>query len=124
MPSPARFGQILAAVRQFFVVDVSPRVAEERKRAIAERATIANWIAIFVVAITIVGFNLAFHPDKLIDGLIIVAVADAAIVLMLILARRGWFSAEPETQFVLLLGVICNAAEATTSARCSPPSPE
>ncbi|GAC1343409.1 MAG: hypothetical protein NVSMB23_17230 [Myxococcales bacterium] len=103
---------MIAAVRSLLPPPADPRVAAERSRTLLARATACCWVALAIIPFTIIIYDLAFFPAEVGLGAIAAAVADAAILLLLLGLRRRMFQWCPWLPVALLGGVICNATEA------------
>src|SRR5262249_9118073 len=91
-----------------------PRVAAELSRTLTARATASCWVALVIIPFTIVAYDGAYFPEKLPQGIVAAAAADALILLLLFGLRRRAFDHYPWLPFALLAGVICNVTEAVT----------
>jgi signal transduction histidine kinase len=105
-------GGVIAALRRLLPTPADPRVAAERSRTLLARATACCWVALAIIPFTIVIYDLAFFPAEVGRGAVAAAVADAAILLLLLGLRRRMFQWCPWLPVALLGGVICNATEA------------
>ncbi|GAC1599744.1 MAG: hypothetical protein NVS4B10_11080 [Myxococcales bacterium] len=103
---------MIAAVRSLLPPPADPRVAAERSRTLLARATACCWVVLAIIPFTIIIYDLAFFPAEVGLGAIAAAVADAAILLLLLGLRRRMFQWCPWLPVALLGGVICNATEA------------
>ena len=102
----------VAAARVAVAPRPDPRVALELTRTLSARAVASCWVALVIIPFTIVGYDAAYYPAQLPNGIATAAAADALIVLLLLGLRRRVFDRYPWVPFALLAGVICNATEA------------
>jgi signal transduction histidine kinase len=113
---------VIAAVRRVLPPPADPRVAAERSRTLLARASVSSWAALVIIPFTILVYDFAFFPAEVGRGAIAAAVADAAIVLLLLGLRHRVFQSCPWLPVALLAGVICNATEAANLILTGGPS--
>jgi signal transduction histidine kinase len=113
---------VISAVRRVLPPPADPRVAAERSRTLLARARVSCWVALIIIPFTILIYDSAFFPAEIAAGAATAAVADAAIVLLLLGLRHRVFQSCPWLPVALLAGVICNATEAVNLALTGGPS--
>jgi hypothetical protein len=89
-----------------------PRVAAELTRTLTARATASCAMALVIIPFTIIAYNAAYYPAQVARGAVAAALADLAIVLLLVGLRRRAFDKHPWLPFALLAAGICNVTEA------------
>jgi signal transduction histidine kinase len=102
----------VAAARVAVAPRPDPRVVSELTRTLSARATASCWVALVIIPFTIVAYDGVYYRDKLPQGAVAAAMADALILLLLFGLRRHAFDRYPWLPFALLAGVICNVTEA------------
>src|SRR5213083_1215758 len=92
----------VAAARVAVAPRPDPRVAEEASRTLSARTIASCWVAVVIIPFTIVAYDGAYFPDKLPQGIVAAAIADALILTLLFFQRRRMFERVPWLPFALL----------------------